>query len=143
MTIEQRIAVSTGVSERQVCAVLKLLGEGATIPFISRYRKEATGALDEVQIADIATASEKLNELLKRKETVLGTIEEQGKLTAELRKRIEECWDATELEDIYLPYKPKRRTRAEIARQRDLARDLQADRILVSSVRHVMALLVS
>ncbi len=120
MTIEQRIAVSTGVSERQVCAVLKLLGEGATIPFISRYRKEATGALDEVQIADIATASEKLNELLKRKETVLGTIEEQGKLTAELRKRIEECWDATELEDIYLPYKPKRRTRAEIARQRGL-----------------------
>lgn len=120
MTIEQRVAVSTGVSERQVFAVLKLLGEGATIPFISRYRKEATGALNEVQIADIEKVNDTLNELLKRKETVLGTIEEQGKLTDELRRRVEDCWNTTELEDIYLPYKPKRRTRAEIARQKGL-----------------------
>ena len=120
MTIEQRVAVLTGVSERQVFAVLKLLGDGATIPFISRYRKEATGALNEVQIADIEKANGTLNELLKRKETVLSTIEEQGKLTDELRCRVEDCWNATELEDIYLPYKPKRHTRAEIARQKGL-----------------------
>jgi len=120
MTIEQRVVVLTGVSERQVFAVLKLLGDGATIPFISRYRKEATGALNEVQIADIEKVNGTLNDLLKRKETVLGTIEEQGKLTDELRHRVEDCWNAMELEDIYLPYKPKRRTRAEIARQKGL-----------------------
>lgn len=120
MNIEQRIAASTSVSERQVSAVLKLLGEGATIPFISRYRKEVTGGLNEVQIADIASANDKLNELLKRRDTVLSTIEQQGKLTDELKLRINNCWDSTELEDIYLPYKPKRRTRAEMARQKGL-----------------------
>ncbi len=99
---------------------LKLLAEGATIPFISRYRKEATGGLDEVQIAAIDTAHKKLVELEKRKETILATIEEQGKLSDELRARIARCMDATELEDIYLPYKPKRRTRAEVARTKGL-----------------------
>ena len=99
---------------------MKLLQGGATIPFISRYRKEATGGLDEVQIGDIHTRYEKLCELAKRKETVLSTIEEQGKLTDTLRERISNCWDATELEDIYLPFKPKRKTRAEAARQKGL-----------------------
>ncbi len=99
---------------------VKLLTEGATVPFISRYRKEATGALDEVQVGDIKTAWERLTELLKRRETILSTIEEQGKLTPELRRRIESCYDGTELEDIYLPYKPKRRTRATVAREKGL-----------------------
>lgn len=99
---------------------LKLLTGGATIPFISRYRKEATGGLDEVQVSDIHTRYEKLCELAKRKETILSTIEEQGKLTDELRRRIASCWDSTELEDIYLPFKPKRKTRAEAARQKGL-----------------------
>lgn len=96
---------------------MALLDEGCTIPFISRYRKEKTGGLDEVQIGSIAQSYEKLKELIKRKETVLKTITEQGKLTPELEKRINDCWDATELEDIYLPYKPKRRTRAQVARE--------------------------
>lgn len=99
---------------------LKLLQGGATIPFISRYRKEATGGLDEVQISDISSRYEKLLELSKRKETIQSTIESLGKLTDDLRRRIDGCWDATELEDIYLPYKPKRKTRAEAARQKGL-----------------------
>lgn len=99
---------------------LKLLLDGATIPFISRYRKEATGGMDEVQISEINTRYEKLCELAKRKETILSTIGELGKLTPELSKRIADCWEGTELEDIYLPYKPKRKTRAEIARQKGL-----------------------
>ncbi len=99
---------------------LKLLQGGATIPFISRYRKEATGGLDEVQIGEIQARYEKLAELSKRKETVLSTIEAQGRLNGDLRSRIEACWDATELEDIYLPFKPKRKTRAEAARQKGL-----------------------
>ena len=99
---------------------LKLLQGGATIPFISRYRKEATGGLDEVQISEISSRYEKLLELSKRKETIQSTIESLGKLTDDLRRRIDECWDATELEDIYLPYKPKRKTRAEAARQKGL-----------------------
>ena len=99
---------------------LKLLQGGATIPFISRYRKEATGGLDEVQISEISSRYEKLLELSKRKETILSTIESLGKLTDDLRRRIDGCWDATELEDIYLPYKPKRKTRAEAARQKGL-----------------------
>lgn len=110
-----------GIAEKQIAATLTLLNEGATIPFISRYRKEATGGLNEVQIEQIKSAYEKLNELVKRKETILKTIEEQGKLTPELKQRIENTWEATELEDIYLPYKPKRKTRAEAARQRGLA----------------------
>ena len=99
---------------------LKLLDEGCTIPFISRYRKERTGGLDEVQIAQISDLNDKMKEMTKRKETIISTISEQGKMTAELRKRIDECWSATELEDIYLPYKPKRRTRAQVAREQGL-----------------------
>ena len=114
------IAKATGISERQVAGTVGLLEEGCTIPFISRYRKEVTGALDEVQVASVSDQLEKLNELAKRKETILKTIEEQGKLTPELKTRIESSWDSTELEDIYLPYKPKRKTRAEVARQKGL-----------------------
>lgn len=116
----QMIATALKLSVHRVENTLKLLQGGATIPFISRYRKEATGGLDEVQIGDIHTRYEKLYELAKRKETVLSTIEEQGKLTDTLRERISNCWDATELEDIYLPFKPKRKTRAEAARQKGL-----------------------
>ena len=114
------IAAALKVSVHQVDNTLSLLDGGATIPFISRYRKEATGGLDEVQIGEIKDRNDKLCELAKRKETILSTIEEQGKLTEELRKRIEQSWDATEVEDIYLPYKPKRKTRAEAARQKGL-----------------------
>lgn len=114
------ISQSLGISERQVDSTLALLGEGCTIPFISRYRKEATGALDEVQVAAISDALERFTEIEKRKQTILSTIEGQGKLTDELRKRIEGSWDATELEDIYMPFKPKRKTRAEVARQKGL-----------------------
>lgn len=114
------IAATLGISEKQVVQTLTLLEEGATIPFISRYRKERTGGLDEVQIEAIQTHCEKLNETAKRKETILNTIGEQGKLTPELKQRIEATWDNTLLEDLYLPYKPKRKTRAEAARQRGL-----------------------
>lgn len=116
----QMIATALKLPVHRVENTLKQLQGGATIPFISRYRKEATGGLDEVQIGDIHTRYEKLCELAKRKETVLSTIEEQGKLTDTLRERISNCWDATELEDIYLPFKPKRKTRAEAARQKGL-----------------------
>ena len=116
----QMIATALKLPVHRVENTLKLLQGGATIPFISRYRKEATGGLDEVQIGDIHTRYEKLCELAKRKETVLSTIEEQGKLTAPLLDRISNCCDATELEDIYLPFKPKRKTRAEAARQKGL-----------------------
>ena len=109
-----------GIPERQISSTLHLLGEGATIPFISRYRKEATDGLDEVQIEQIKEQHDKLCDIAKRKETILGTINEQGKLTAELEKRINDTWNPTELEDIYLPYKPKRKTRAEVARQKGL-----------------------
>ena len=110
----------SGISEKQISSTLHLLGEGATIPFTSRYRKEATGGLDEVQIEQIKEQHDKLCDIAKRKETILGTITEQGKLTAELEKRINDTWNPTELEDIYLPYKPKRKTRAEAARQKGL-----------------------
>lgn len=116
----QLIAAELKLPLHRIENTLKLLTGGATIPFISRYRKEATGGLDEVQISDIHTRYEKLCELAKRKETILSTIEEQGKLTDDLRRRIADCWDSTELEDIYLPYKPKRKTRAEAARQKGL-----------------------
>ncbi|MFV0546101.1 MAG: Tex family protein [Bacteroides sp.] len=109
-----------GISEKQIKSTLQLLEEGATIPFISRYRKEATGGLDEVQIEQIKEQNDKFCETAKRKETILNTINEQGKLTDDLRQRIEQSWNPTELEDIYLPYKPKRRTRAEVARQKGL-----------------------
>lgn len=114
------IAAELKLPEHRIANTLKLLQGGATIPFISRYRKEATGGLDEVQIGDIQSKYEKLCELSKRKETVLSTIQEQGKLTPELQSRISSCWNATELEDIYLPFKPKRKTRAEAARSKGL-----------------------
>jgi len=115
-----RIARILSLPERGVDNTLQLLDEGCTIPFISRYRKERTGALDEVQIAQISELNDKLKEIVKRKETVVKTITEADKMTPELRKRIDDCWDATELEDIYLPYKPKRRTKAQIAREQGL-----------------------
>ena len=114
------IATALNLQERAVANTLALLEEGCTIPFISRYRKERTGGLDEVQIAAISDRFDKLQEIQKRKETVVKTITDLGKLTPELQKRIDGCWDATELEDIYLPYKPKRRTRAQVAREQGL-----------------------
>jgi len=114
------ITKELGLNSRQVSNTIKLLNDGATIPFISRYRKEQTGNLDEVQITSIRELSTKYTELDKRKETVLSTIEEQGKLTDELKKRIIDCYDPNELEDIYLPYKPKRRTKATIAKEKGL-----------------------
>ena len=116
----QLIAQQLNLQERAVNNTLALLDEGCTIPFISRYRKERTGGLDEVQIAAISTQYERFKEIQKRKETVLKTIVDLDKLTPELEKRVTDCWDATELEDIYLPYKPKRRTRAQVAREQGL-----------------------
>ena len=116
--IEQIISRRLQIPLHQVQGTVRLLREGATIPFISRYRKEATGSLDEVQVASVKEWLDRLTELETRKQTVLTTIEGQGRLTPELRRRIAECWDAVELEDIYLPYKPKRRTRATVARER-------------------------
>ena len=120
MNIVNIISRRLGLSEKQVQAVVGLLNEGATIPFIARYRKERTGSLDEVQIAAIQQEHGKLEELEARKQTVLSTIEEQGQLTDELRARIEACEDGVELEDIYLPYKPHRKTRADKAREAGL-----------------------
>ena len=114
------VAGDTGISLKQTSATIKLLDEGATIPFISRYRKESTGGLDETQIQAIATAYEKAQELEKRKKHITETIAAQDKLTPELEKKIAECFDAQTLEDIYLPFKPKRRTKAEIAREKGL-----------------------
>ena len=120
MTINALISTALGIKESQIVKTVELLESGATIPFISRYRKEVTGGLDEVQVAAIKEQNDKFNELLKRKETILNSIEEQGKLTNELKNRITNCWNPSELEDIYLPYKPKRRTRAEMAREKGL-----------------------
>ena len=114
------VAGSTGISLKQTSATIRLLDDGATIPFISRYRKEATGGLDETQIQAIATAYEKAQELEKRKKHITETIAAQDKLTPELEKRIADCFDAQTLEDLYLPFKPKRRTKAEIAREKGL-----------------------
>lgn len=114
------ISTQLNLSQKAVENTIALLDEGCTIPFIARYRKEKTGALDEVQIAAISQAYEKMKEIVKRKETIIKTITEQEKMTAELQKRIDDCWDATELEDIYLPFKPKRRTRAQVAREQGL-----------------------
>jgi uncharacterized protein len=119
------------VAATQVAATISLLNEHATIPFIARYRKERTGSLDEVQISQIADEYHRFLELDERKVTILKTIEEQGKLTEELRLRIEQCWESTELEDIYLPYKPHRKTRADLAREQGyepLAKALFAQR---------------
>ena len=114
------IAGQTNLSEEHVANTIALLDLGCTIPFIARYRKERTGNLNEVQIAQISDMYDKLQELSKRKETILKTIGEQGKLTDELKKRIEDCWESTVLEDLYLPFKPKRRTRAQVAREQGL-----------------------
>jgi Transcriptional accessory protein len=114
------VAQSLGLPERQVARTIELLNEGATIPFISRYRKEVTGGFDEVEIGNIKENLDRFTEMSKRKTTIITSIEEQGKLTDELRKRIENSWDATEIEDLYLPYKPKRVTKAEIARKKGL-----------------------
>ena len=114
------IALSLQLSEKQIRNAIQLFNEGATIPFISRYRKEMTDGMDEVQLGDTKEQYDKLCELAKRKSAVLKSIEEQGKLTSVLKSRIDNCWNITELEDIYLPYRQKRRTRAEIARERGL-----------------------
>src|SRR6476661_10735455 len=119
-TYKQQIAGKLNLSVKQVSSVDQLQSEGATIPFMARYRKEVTGNLDEVEIGNIVEEISYFKELDKRKETVLKTIEEQGKLTPELKKRIEDCYSATELEDIYLPYKPKRKTRASQAMEKGL-----------------------
>ena len=114
------IAQRLGIAESGVAGTLTLLEEGCTIPFIARYRKERTGGLDEVKIAAISDQFDKLRELVKRKETIVKTITELEKMTPDLQQRIERCWDSTELEDIYLPYRPKRRTRAQVAREQGL-----------------------
>ena len=116
----QIIAKKLMLPEKQVENTILLLNEGCTIPFIARYRKERTGSLDEVQIAAISEQYAKMQELTKRKDTICKTIEEQGKLTTDLKRKIEATWDVTELEDIYLPFKPKRRTKAQIARENEL-----------------------
>ena len=120
MNYESIISPIVGISAKQVAATIALLDEKATIPFIARYRKEKTGSLDEVQIAGIQQEYTRLQDLADRKQTVLSTIESQGKLTDDLRRRIEDCWNSTELEDIYLPYKPRRKTRADIAAEKGL-----------------------
>jgi uncharacterized protein len=117
----QLIASELHLSEHAVENTLKLLDEGCTIPFISRYRKERTGGLDEVEITGISERLTRLQEIAKRKETIVSTITEQGNMTPELQKRIDDCWESTVLEDIYLPYKPKRRTKAQVARELGLA----------------------
>lgn len=114
------ISESLNISQKQVRNTLELLENGSTIPFISRYRKEATGSLDEVEITAISKEWNRIKELEKRKETILTTIAEQGKLTPELQRKIEQCWNSTELEDLYLPFKPKRKTRASVARDKGL-----------------------
>lgn len=119
-TLQNIISNQLNIPFKQVNSTIKLLDDGSSIPFISRYRKEVTGALDELQIEQIDKQYKELQELVKRKETILKTIQEQEKLTPELQKRIDDVWDSTTLEDLYLPYKPKRRTRAEIARERGL-----------------------
>ena len=114
------IATRLEININSVQRTIALLDDGATVPFIARYRKEATGALLETQIQDIKECLESLSDLAKRKETIIATIEAQNRLTDELKNQIDSCWDSTQLEDIYLPYKPKRRTRADIARQKGL-----------------------
>ena len=120
MTNYELIAERTGLKQKYVQQVVDLLQDGATVPFISRYRKEATGGMTDVEVAQVAAELDNVTELEHRKDFILTTIDAQGKLTPELKTRIEECWDATTLEDIYLPYKQKRRTRAQVAREAGL-----------------------
>lgn len=127
------IATRLNLQERAVANTIALIDEGCTIPFISRYRKERTGGLDEVQITAISDQYDRLKEIQKRKETVVKTITDLGKMTPELQKRIDDCWEGTELEDIYLPYKPKRRTRAQVARE--LGLELLAKLLLLQRER--------
>ena len=118
--IESLIAQQTGLNERYIHNVIELLQDGATIPFISRYRKEATNGMTEVEVATVSNLLDEFSELKKRKEFILQSIDNQGKLTDELKQRINDCWDSNQLEDLYLPYKQKRRTRAQIAREAGL-----------------------
>ena len=118
--VEQRIAELLGLKPWQVKAVLDLISEGATVPFMARYRKEKTGNLDEVEIGKIKDEAERIDVLQKRKQTVLEKIEELGKLTPELRKSIEACTEISQVEDLYLPYKARRKTRADVAREKGL-----------------------
>ena len=118
--IESLIAQQTGLNERYIHNVIELLQDGATIPFISRYRKEATNGMTEVEVATVSNLLDEFSELKKRKEFILQNIDNQGKLTDELKQRINDCWDSNLLEDLYLPYKQKRRTRAQIAREAGL-----------------------
>ncbi|GAO30262.1 Tex-like N-terminal domain-containing protein [Geofilum rubicundum] len=113
----QLISSETNIAQKQVANTIALLDEGATIPFISRYRKELTGSLDEVEVGTIKERYEKLQEIQKRRESILKTIDEHGLLTDELKQQISATWNATELEDLYLPYKPKRKTRAVKAKE--------------------------
>lgn len=129
--ISHLIAQTLGLREQQVSNTVRLLEDGATVPFVSRYRKEATGGMDEVQVASVKEQHAKLCEVARRRDYILQSIEEQGKLTDELRMRIENCWDATLLEDLYLPFKPKRKTRAEIARK--LGLEPLADQLLLNA----------
>ena len=131
------ISSKIGVTVNQVAATVALLNENATIPFIARYRKEKTGSLDEVQIAAIADEYHRYLEIEDRKATILKTIDEQGKLTSELKARIEKSWDLTELEDIYLPYKPHRKTRADVAREKGyepLAEAIFAQKLSIAQI---------
>src|SRR6476620_3373392 len=116
----QKIAEKLSLSIKQITNVFNLQAEGATIPFMARYRKEVTGNLDEVALGNIVEEIDYFTDLDKRKATVVKTIDEQGKLTEDLKKRIDECYNTTELEDIYLPYKPKRKTRATQAIEKGL-----------------------
>ncbi len=118
--LTDQISKSLSINKNRVSATVELLEEGATIPFISRYRKEATGSLDEMQVADIQSELKRLNELIKRREYILKSISDQDKLTDELAEKINSCWELNELEDIYLPFKPKRKTRATAARDKGL-----------------------
>ena len=115
-----QIANQLGIGAKQISAVIQLLDEGSTTPFIARYRKEMTSGLDEVQIENIRLLHVKFSDMVKRKSSILDTIRELGKLTAALERSIVTCWDANLLEDIYLPYRPKRKTKASIAREKGL-----------------------
>ena len=118
--ITEHISNTLSISKKQISATVELLEEGATIPFISRYRKEVTGSLDEMQVADIQTELKRLNELIKRREYILKSIADQDKLTDKLAEKINNCWEMNALEDLYLPFKPKRKTRATAARDKGL-----------------------